>query len=118
VHEKVYDPVREEGPPLVGSLKQGAPYDSREVNLGPVINENAAQSILNYIEAGKTEGDLLAGGMRAAGQGYFIQPTVFGDVPPDAPPSRWRRSSVRCWQSSRRRTSTTPSRSPTIPSTG
>jgi 1-pyrroline-5-carboxylate dehydrogenase len=26
----------------------------------------------------------LAGGVRAAGNGYFIQPTVFGDVPPDA----------------------------------
>jgi 1-pyrroline-5-carboxylate dehydrogenase len=49
-----------------------------------VINEHAVNSILGYIEAGKAEGELLAGGMRAAGAGYFIQPTVFGDVPPDA----------------------------------
>jgi len=84
VHEKVYDQFVKKVLPLVGALKQGAPYESKENNLGPVINENAVQSILNYIEAGKTEGELLAGGMRAAGSGYFIQPTVFGDVPRDA----------------------------------
>ncbi len=84
VHEEVYDQFVRKLLPLVGALKQGAPYESKDVNLGPVINENAAQSILNYIEAGKTEGELLAGGMRGAGAGYFIQPTVFGDVAPDA----------------------------------
>lgn len=84
IHEKIYDQFVKTLLPLVGALKQGAPYESKDVNVGPVINENAAQSILNYIEAGKTEGELLAGGMRAAGSGYFIQPTVFGDVPRDA----------------------------------
>ena len=52
--------------------------------MGPVVNEKAAGDILDYIETGKAEGKLLTGGMRAAGNGYFIQPTVFGDVPPDA----------------------------------
>ena len=84
VHEKVYDQFVKKLVPLVNSLKQGAPYESKDVNMGPVINENAAESILGYIEAGKAEGELLVGGMRAAGNGYFIQPTVFGDVPPDA----------------------------------
>ena len=84
IHEKVYDQFVRKLVPLVNALKQGAPYESREINMGPVINENAARSILGYIEAGKAEGDLLTGGMRAAGNGFFIQPTVFGDVPPDA----------------------------------
>ena len=84
VHEKVYDQFVRKLLPLVGALKQGAPYESKDVNMGPVINENAQQSILDYIETGKTEGELLAGGMRGAGKGYFIQPTVFGDVAPDA----------------------------------
>jgi len=84
VHEKVYDQFVKKLLPLVDSLKQGAPYESKDINMGPVINEGAAKSILEYIEAGKTEGDLLAGGMRAAGNGYFIQPTVFGNIPPDA----------------------------------
>jgi len=88
IHAKVYDRFVEKLLPLVGAIKQGAPYTAKDVYMGPVINENAAESILGYIETGKTEGELLAGGMRASGSGYFIQPTVFGDVPPDATISR------------------------------
>jgi 1-pyrroline-5-carboxylate dehydrogenase len=84
VHEKVYDQFVKTLVPLVNSLRQGAPSESKDVDLGPVINESAANSILNYIETGKAEGELLTGGMRAAGKGYFVQPTVFGDVPPNA----------------------------------
>ncbi len=84
VHQKVYDQFVKKLVPQVAALKQGAPSESKDINMGPVINENACESILGYIEAGKAEGELLAGGMRAAGNGYFIQPTVFGDVPPQA----------------------------------
>jgi 1-pyrroline-5-carboxylate dehydrogenase len=84
VHEKVYDAFVRKLVPQVNALRQGAPYESKDNAVGPVINENAANTILGYIETGKAEGELLTGGMRAAGAGYFIQPTVFGDVPPDA----------------------------------
>lgn len=37
--------------------------------------------ILGYISTGKREGaKLMCGGGAAANKGYFIQPTVFGDV--------------------------------------
>lgn len=37
--------------------------------------------ILGYISTGKKEGaKLMCGGGAAADKGYFIQPTVFGDV--------------------------------------
>jgi 1-pyrroline-5-carboxylate dehydrogenase len=52
--------------------------------MGPVVNKSAAESILGYIEAGKSEGELLTGGMQAPGSGFFIQPTVIGDVDPQA----------------------------------
>ncbi len=84
VHEKVYDAFVARLVPLVNALKQGAPYESKDNVVGPVVNQKAADDILGYIETGKSEGKLLAGGMRAAGSGYFIQPTVFGDVAPDA----------------------------------
>jgi 1-pyrroline-5-carboxylate dehydrogenase len=42
------------------------------------------KTILDYIEIGKKEGRLLTGGARAAGDGYFIQPTVIADVAPGA----------------------------------
>src|SRR5690606_37604098 len=45
-------------------------------------------SVLSYIEIGKSEGRLVCGGGRPAGdlydKGYFVQPTVFSDVKPDA----------------------------------
>jgi 1-pyrroline-5-carboxylate dehydrogenase len=66
------------------TIKQGAPYESADTYNGPVINEAACESILNYIEIGKTEGELVAGGHRAAGKGYFIAPTIFTDVSPEA----------------------------------
>ena len=84
IHQDVYDKFVEKLIPMVNDIKQGAPYESKDNYMGPVINEAACESILGYIETGKTEGELLAGGMRASGSGYFIQPTVFGDIPGDA----------------------------------
>jgi 1-pyrroline-5-carboxylate dehydrogenase len=52
--------------------------------MGPVINERALRNILNYVEIGKREGQLLTGGQAPAGDGFFIQPTVIADVDPKA----------------------------------
>ena len=42
--------------------------------------------MLNYINIGKQEGRLIAGGAPATnnGDGYFIQPTVFTNIAPDS----------------------------------
>jgi 1-pyrroline-5-carboxylate dehydrogenase len=60
------------------------PTEKRENWMGPVINERAYQSHLGYIEVGKKEGRLVAGGKKAPGDGWFIQPTVFADIPRNA----------------------------------
>ena len=52
--------------------------------MGPVVNEAAMKSILNYIAVGKKEGRLVAGGGALPGDGYFIAPTVIADVPPQS----------------------------------
>jgi len=54
-----------------------------ETYVGPVVDENAMQKITGYIEIGKHEGRLVAGGGHH-GPGYFIEPTVFADVDPHA----------------------------------
>jgi 1-pyrroline-5-carboxylate dehydrogenase len=54
-----------------------------ETFMGPVIDEKAFKKIRQYIETGKREGKLLVGG-GAREPGYFIEPTVFADVPRDA----------------------------------
>lgn len=61
--------------------------------IGPVINERAMNSILNYIDIGKKEGRLLCGGtpIYRSGRhsqdgcattvdGYYIKPTIIADV--------------------------------------
>lgn len=45
------------------------------------MDEEQFKKILGYISTGQREGaKLLCGGNPAADRGYFIQPTVFGDV--------------------------------------
>lgn len=45
------------------------------------MDEEQFNKILGYISSGKREGaKLLCGGDAAAERGYFIQPTIFGDV--------------------------------------
>lgn len=84
IHKDVYDEIVKRIVEETKKIEQAAPYESRDVYMGPVINESACSSILDYIETGKTEGELVHGGMRAAGDGYFITPTIFTDVAPDA----------------------------------
>jgi 1-pyrroline-5-carboxylate dehydrogenase len=53
-------------------------------DLGPVINAQSAAKIAAYIEVGKTEGRLVAGGKRLPEDGFFFEPTIFADVAPRA----------------------------------
>ncbi len=52
--------------------------------IGPVINESAMKGILDYMEFGGKEGKLLCGGFKAEGNGFFLEPTVFIDIAPNA----------------------------------
>jgi len=66
-------------------LKLG-PGLNEKSDVGPVINEDALDKILEYIEIGRREdkAKLLCGGRRAEKgdlkHGYFIEPTVFSEV--------------------------------------
>jgi 1-pyrroline-5-carboxylate dehydrogenase len=82
VHQDVYDEFLKKLLPIVARIKQGPVTDPANT-MGPVINAKAERTILDYIDKGKKEGRLLAGGGKAGGEGYFIQPTVIADVPPD-----------------------------------
>src|SRR5262245_34132526 len=84
VDEKIYDVFLERLKDRVAKIAVGDPTENKP--MGPVVNEKAMKSILDYIEMGKKEGRLIHGGERAqeAGEGYFIQPTVIADVAPTA----------------------------------
>ncbi len=68
----------------VARLRVGDPTEASTA-VGPVINEGALRTILEYVEKGVAEGGrLIAGGKRAAGDGFTIEPTVIADVAPEA----------------------------------
>jgi aldehyde dehydrogenase (NAD+)/phenylacetaldehyde dehydrogenase len=69
----------------------GDPLDPK-TRYGAISSRQQLDTVLRYIESGKTEGaTLLAGGARAdigTGKGYFVQPTVFSEVKPSMTISR------------------------------
>ncbi len=79
VEEAVYSAFLEKLLARVKTLKIGDPAENAP--LGPVINEGALKSILNYANIGANEGRLLTGGGHGPGEGYTIEPTVIADVP-------------------------------------
>ena len=89
LHEKIYPEFVQKLAARARRITVGPAMDPSNY-MGPVINSNAMQSILRYIEIGKGEGTLVAGGSAAAsgsaaaGDGFFIQPTVIVDVDPSA----------------------------------
>ena len=83
VDASVYDAFLEKLVPAVEALAVADPSVDGQA-MGPVINAKAAEKIAGYIEVGRGEGRLLAGGKRVDGPGYFIEPTVIADVEPQA----------------------------------
>jgi 1-pyrroline-5-carboxylate dehydrogenase len=79
----VYDQVVERVTELTKELKVGDPTDPANF-MATVIDQNAFNKISEYIEIGKQEGRLAAGGTADDSVGYFVQPTVFVDVDPSA----------------------------------
>jgi 1-pyrroline-5-carboxylate dehydrogenase len=84
VEAPVYDLFVERVRERVAKLTVGDP--AANPNLGPVVNKTALDSMLAYIETGKKEGRLIAGGSAPQTEdgGYFLEPTVFADIAPDA----------------------------------
>lgn len=79
VDEAVYDAFLDKLKAKVEMLTMG-PSDELGNYMGPVINARAKKTILDYIETGKKEGRLIAGGEPGEGEGYFVKPTVIADV--------------------------------------
>ncbi|MEO6828530.1 MAG: L-glutamate gamma-semialdehyde dehydrogenase [Acidobacteriaceae bacterium] len=84
VDDSIYDIFVDRLRERVRQLPIGDP--AANAYIGPVINKSARDSMLRYIEIGKQEGRLVAGGnaVDTQDQGYFIAPTIFSDVAPNA----------------------------------
>ena len=75
---------------LVERAKKFSVGDGLEpgVEMGPSVDESQMNTVLRYIEIGKSEGKLLCGGERLRGpkydKGWFVTPTVFDHVRPQS----------------------------------
>jgi acyl-CoA reductase-like NAD-dependent aldehyde dehydrogenase len=84
VQDSVYDAFLDKFLGTVAAAKIGDPLDPT-VFFGPVVTETSADRILGVIDeaVAQRSGELLLGGKRIGGEladGYYIEPTVFGDV--------------------------------------
>ncbi|MCX6356298.1 MAG: aldehyde dehydrogenase family protein [Candidatus Aureabacteria bacterium] len=83
VHEKVKDEFMTK---LLAKAREYVPGNGMDAaaTMGPVVDKKQFESVLSYIESGKREGArLVLGGKKAAGNGYFIEPTIFNNVTPE-----------------------------------
>ncbi len=83
VQENIYDEFVERSVAAAKKIRVGDPFDAA-TNQGPQVDGEQMGKILDLINSGKKEGaKLLTGGNRHGNEGYFVQPTVFGDVKDD-----------------------------------
>ena len=75
VHEAVYGEFLRRLEPRVAALTVGDTTDPR-FSMGPVISAGARKTILRYVDVGRAEGRLVAGGGESPGPGYFLPPPV------------------------------------------
>ena len=83
VGDEAYQTVLNRVVELTNELVVGDPTNE-ETFIGPVNDAGAFKKISEYIEIGKGEGRLVAGGNADDSKGYFINPTIFADVDPQA----------------------------------
>ncbi|MCB9072738.1 MAG: bifunctional proline dehydrogenase/L-glutamate gamma-semialdehyde dehydrogenase [Bdellovibrionaceae bacterium] len=82
VLEDTYDRFLERLIESARSIAMGHSEDPHTF-MGPVIDKDAKEKILKYVEIGKGEGATLAfQGIVNESRGYFVPPTIFTDVEP------------------------------------
>jgi aminobutyraldehyde dehydrogenase len=85
VHESVAERFTELLVEQVSTLVVGEPTAGSDVEIGPMISKAHYDRVLKHLERAQSDGARAAlGGGALEGQGYFIAPTVFADVPEGA----------------------------------
>jgi aldehyde dehydrogenase (NAD+) len=83
IHRPIYDRVAAMLSERFSALKCGTP--EQDLDLGPVVSATQKRRVEGFIERAKADGvPIVARGSIAAGapkDGYFVTPTVFGNVP-------------------------------------
>ncbi|MFC6904598.1 CoA-acylating methylmalonate-semialdehyde dehydrogenase [Halalkalicoccus tibetensis] len=85
VHDDVYDEFADRLAEALEDYTVAGGLDD-DADMGPLISEEHRENVLEYIETGEEEGaELLYDGrdVDVPDDGYFLAPTLFGDVDPE-----------------------------------
>ena len=85
VQRDIYDEFVERYADRAKNIVVGLPSDPK-TEVGALVHPEHYDKVMSYVEIGKSEGRLVAGGGRPEGfpTGNYVAPTVFADVSPDA----------------------------------
>ena len=87
-HRRIFERVLEQTARIFTAVKVG-PALRPDTEMGPIISRKQLDRAMSYIEAGRADGaEVVCGGKRIPGEGYFAQPTVLAHVRPDMPVMR------------------------------
>jgi 4-guanidinobutyraldehyde dehydrogenase/NAD-dependent aldehyde dehydrogenase len=84
VQDSVREAVLEKVAAVGRTLKPGDPLDPGTA-LGAIVDETQLNTVMRYIESGRSEGARLALGGKRVRQdtgGFYVEPTIFDDVKP------------------------------------
>jgi aldehyde dehydrogenase (NAD+) len=80
VERSAYDEVVDRLVARAKTIKVGSP-DAPDTTMGPVVSASQMNTVLKYIDIGKSEGaSAVTGGARLEQKGYYVQPTIFAKV--------------------------------------
>jgi len=84
VHKKMYERVVGEVGKIADQMTLGNGFDA-SAQMGPLVSQEQLDRVCSYIDAGRASGaEIVAGGGRQPGVGYFVRPTVLSNVSQDA----------------------------------
>ena len=84
VHEKVYGPFVDKFVAAAKALKVGDGMD-KDTRMGPLANARRVEAMEAFVGDAKAKGaKVQTGGKRIGNKGFFYEPTVLTDVPPEA----------------------------------
>ena len=82
-HESIYDRLVEQLAKLAEEAIVGNGLE-QGTQLGPLQNKMQFEKVKDYIEDGRANGTIVAGGDVPEGKGYFIPPTIVRDIDDDS----------------------------------
>ncbi len=82
VDAEIYDEFLKRLVKRVGEIEPGKVTEGSW--MGPVVSASQFQKVGEYIEVGKGEGALVLGGHYEDAEGFYIEPTIFADIKPEA----------------------------------